>query len=135
MQSLTLRFLTVGIFTLGATGGFASEPNTDDPQLRGGVYYRSSGFPVPAFVECVEGTKCDSHWGNGECRDYARYEVCGYTCATGKTCDNRWFNGTCRDWNIDAACGSACIGEQVCDNRWFDGTCREFAVKVTCQQY
>lgn len=135
MRRLVFSFLTACIFTTAAGGGFASTLQTDYTYHRDGIKYRCWGFPVPTCVQCVEGTKCDSHWDNGECRDFAKYEVCGYTCATGKTCDNRWFDGTCRDWNIDAACGSACTKEQVCDHRWFDGTCREYAVKVTCQQY
>jgi hypothetical protein len=100
---------------------------------RDGVYSRCNGFPYPVCVECAMGTRCDSVWSSGGCRQYARYEVCGYACVTGRSCASRWFDGTCRDWNVDAACGSTCSSEEVCDVRWGDGTCREYAVRAKCE--
>lgn len=123
------RLILMGTAILMAASSMAQVPGAG----RDGVYSRCNGFPYPVCVECAMGTRCDSVWSSGGCRDFARYEVCGYACVTGRSCASRWFDGTCRYWNVDAACGTTCSSEEVCDVRWGDGTCREYAVRTRCE--
>jgi hypothetical protein len=69
------KLLVVWVVVTGmSTLGMAQVPGAG----RDGVYSRCNGFPYPVCVECAMGTRCDSLWSSGGCRDYARYEVCGY---------------------------------------------------------
>jgi hypothetical protein len=82
---------------------------------------------------CVIGTRCDNYYGDGSCRQWAEYRVCGVFCATGRECDNFYGDRSCRQWRTTAACGSsACASAQVCASYYGDGSCREWGTRVSC---